>query len=1195
MECRDRASAEQGTAIARPARGDRAGRFDKEHGDSGMDRYEVHKRVAEVLRADQAAGKLSELATYQRRYPGHDAAVAAEYLAVTEGSPSTGPRPDPVALCAQHRHNYSTVGEIARGGMGAIFHVRDEVLNRDMAMKVILGPQGEAAVGSTTDPDPLARRFLEEAKITAQLDHPGVVPVYELGADEEGGLFFTMKMVKGQTLEEVFELAWAGKSDWKRNRVLGVFVRVLETLAFAHEKGIVHRDLKPANIMVGDFGEVYVMDWGLAKVLGRDETEVDVPLGTEDARESVDARLTAAGQVLGTPAYMATEQARSQPIDGRADVYAVGSMLYEFLAGTHAYAGDGEPPAPHQVVLDLLRGPPTPLQTLAPQTPPELTAIVERAMARKRSARYHSALDFARDLTSFVEGRVVEAHRTGAWIELRKWFARNRALAASLGAAVLFLSLGLATAITLGVRAELASQRARDEGGRSRRQAYLANIAAAAAELERQDVGAIRLRLVRAPLDLRGWEWRYLTSHLDESLLAIEGLSYAFAPDGERLLVLDRSGVVRAWDLDRGTSRLVLETGVASDSAWLDPGGTHHLQAIRDPVQGDRWTLRVRPLQPPGLARDFHVRSPTFAEVNWSKAFGTQGWRRSTSLPWFYYPDGEGVLTRLDLTTGDVRKSAMPPRPHVRCASPDGRLLFLDNVEMSRYEVLDTRGLRPLLTHPCARETRVMCAAWLPDGSGIVTGAADRIVRLLDAATGEPISWRGVGGHSEIVTSVAVRPDGALLASGGLDHLILLRDVATGALRAAYHGHEHAVNCLSFSADGRFLVSASSGGQVRVWSAEGDDSYVLRGHASYVYAVAFSPDGRRIYSGGWDGLADSPGHIRVWDAASGDAVTAFGGPDRCTFSLCVTSDGSRLVTTGGERAQVWIGGSVCVWDAATGRLLRRHEGAFRHVALSPDESRLAATDIGGRVTVLDLRTGDVLLTLGDAAMDFLDAAASYSPDGRFLACTDGDGTTFGVWNARTYAKVRTFRGHTEMIQSVAFSPDSSRLVTASDDRTARVWDVDTGRELAVLAGHGSHVLTASFHANGERIITGGRDRNLRLWDARTYEEIVRLAGHESYVIATAVSPDGETIASGSGDHTVRIWDAQPLRERYRQRAARRALVKELTPRVQALFDALEGPEEVVAALRADATLDTRRREVALQIALALSVERARER
>ena len=149
----------------------------------------------------------------------------------------------------------------------------------------------------------------------------------------------------------------------------------------------------------------------------------------------------------------------------------------------------------------------------------------------------------------------------------------------------------------------------------------------------------------------------------------------------------------------------------------------------------------------------------------------------------------------------------MPPRPLVRGASQDGRLLFLDNVEMSQYVVIDSQGFRPLFRHPCARVSRVLCAAWLPDGSRIVTGAADRKVRLLDAETGEPIHWREAGGHSEIVASVAGRPDGAVLASGGQDHLILLRDVATGALRATYHGHEHPVSSLSFSADGRFLAS----------------------------------------------------------------------------------------------------------------------------------------------------------------------------------------------------------------------------------------------------------------------------------------------------------------------------------------------------------------------------------------------------
>src|SRR5262245_35996380 len=165
---------------------------------------------------------------------------------------------------------YKLEGEIARGGMGAILRVWDEDLQRHLAMKVVLG-QGEAAPSGKTPPVDSRRlaRFLEEAQVTSQLDHPGIVPVHELGLDAKGCVYFTMKLVKGKTLKDVLDELAAGEGDWTQTRVLGVIQKVCDAMAYAHHKGVIHRDLKPTNVMVGRFGEVYVMDWGLARVLDR--------------------------------------------------------------------------------------------------------------------------------------------------------------------------------------------------------------------------------------------------------------------------------------------------------------------------------------------------------------------------------------------------------------------------------------------------------------------------------------------------------------------------------------------------------------------------------------------------------------------------------------------------------------------------------------------------------------------------------------------------------------------------------------------------------------------------------------------------------------------------------------------------------------------------------------------------------------
>ncbi len=342
---------------------------------------------------------------------------------------------------------YRLKGEIAHGGMGAILQVYDQDLRRHLAMKVIL--EGKEHHLS---------RFLEEAQVTGQLDHPGIVPVHELGLDSNGKVYFTMKLVKGETLTSVFEKVATGAEGWNRTRALGVVLRVCEAMAFAHDKGVIHRDLKPSNIMVGKFGETYVMDWGLARLLGQedkkdvrirpDQTTSDVRTERRDGKgKTPESPLyTMDGEAIGTPAYMSPEQAKGQLADigPHSDVYAVGAILYHLLTGRMPYAEESTPPSARAIVAMVMHGPPSALHTIVDDVPVELAAICEKAMARKIVERYPSMTELADDLRAYVEQRVVKAYETGALAELKKWVVRNKALAAAAALAVLATAAGLA-------------------------------------------------------------------------------------------------------------------------------------------------------------------------------------------------------------------------------------------------------------------------------------------------------------------------------------------------------------------------------------------------------------------------------------------------------------------------------------------------------------------------------------------------------------------------------------------------------------------------------------------------------------------------------------------------------------------------------------------------------------------------------
>ncbi len=397
------------------------------------------------------------------------------------------------------RPRYVPLGEVARGGMGVVLRVHDSSLDRDLAMKVMLADEaskGDDARSAANAPPKdgdrgTRRRFMEEARITARLEHPGIVPVHELGFDAEDRVYFTMRLVRGDDFVEVLRRVRSGREGWTQVRALAVLQRACEAVAYAHSKGVIHRDLKPSNIMVGRFGETYVMDWGLARVTNAPTG--DPPDAYEDptltSRSSV---LTREGDVLGTPAYMAPEQARGEvdTVGPATDIYGMGAILYEVLGGTMPY-GD-TPRGAMSVVLSLARrGAPTPIRALAPAAPPALVAICDKAMARAPEDRYPDMLALAHDLRAFLEDRVVTAYRTGPIVELTTWVRRNRWLAAALAAAG---AIALSAAVFVTVRERQSSQAIARERDDAR---AMADFQASILQVDPWELGA-----KRAPLDL---------------------------------------------------------------------------------------------------------------------------------------------------------------------------------------------------------------------------------------------------------------------------------------------------------------------------------------------------------------------------------------------------------------------------------------------------------------------------------------------------------------------------------------------------------------------------------------------------------------------------------------------------------------------------------------------------------------------
>ncbi len=396
---------------------------------------------------------------------------------------------------ALKRSRYVEKGLVGKGGMGAVLRVKDLDLKRDLAMKVVLSSDGEHKTRATEVERKRLERFLEEAQVTAQLAHPGIVPVHELGLDDEGAVYFTMELVRGRDLGEVFQRVQDGEEEWTRTGVLMVLLKACEAMAYAHKNGVIHRDLKPDNVMVGRYGEVYVMDWGLAHVEGtadrhdvrpdRRPTSASTVIESDrsawkKADETASVLRTMDGDVLGTPAYMSPEQARglTEKLGPHSDVYSMGAMVYHLLAGFPPYCSHAGKTDALQVLRQLLEGPPRPLEEVATDVPPELLAICQKAMARRSEDRYPDMSELADDLRAYLEGRVVRAYETGALATFRKWVARNRALAGAWAAALVAALVGLAAVGWVEHRGKQAERELRG----------LAEDNAAAARVEREKV-----------------------------------------------------------------------------------------------------------------------------------------------------------------------------------------------------------------------------------------------------------------------------------------------------------------------------------------------------------------------------------------------------------------------------------------------------------------------------------------------------------------------------------------------------------------------------------------------------------------------------------------------------------------------------------------------------------------------------------
>jgi WD40 repeat protein/serine/threonine protein kinase len=1134
---------------------ERAAYLDRECGDEA----ELRARVEALLEADQAPARL-------RGAPGAAGTVDLPSEAAPTGTVGPEARPpismatvahDPerptdtfgnartrrvhssaIALGTVIAGRYTLVEVIGEGGMGSVYlAAQTEPVKRQVALKLIKAGMDSKAV---------LARFDAERQALALMDHPNIARIYDGGLTPSGQPFFVMELVSGVPLTDY--------CDTHRQSVdarLHLFVSVCQAVQHAHQKGIIHRDLKPGNVLVTEVDgrpTPKVIDFGVARA-------TEVPL--------TDQSFSDAGAIVGTPAYMSPEQAdpTSMDIDTRTDVYALGVMLYELLAGS--------PPIDSKqfqrgAILEVLRmvrevDPPRPSTKLgtADALPNiaatrgiepaklanllrgELDWVVMKALEKDRTRRYETANGLARDIQRYLADEVVEARPPSRGYRLKKFVKRNRGQVIAVGLVLVALvggvvgtTIGLlaATAATRKERdANIASQAARTEAENAaeaeraakidaqRQQVraewllYASQLALVQRELAADNVDAAAAVLKSTRRDFRNWEYDYLQTQFESNEIVCNALSIdAVSRDGRRLASSDyRLGKwgVTVWDTETGKLLASLKHSGPVRALVFNADGTRLVcggeiaNRLEKPAD-----LKVWDLETGKVIFELEGHIPGIAGVCYSPD-GT----RITSLAGNMYGKSAEIKVWDALTgkeihnlygsavEGGLGKGIVGGLAY----SPDGKRIAAGVTQM--LNVWDTDSGKVVLSFR-AHQHAITSLAYSPDGKRIATTSPESNMKVWDAETGKELLGIPNGGGE----CVAFSRDGKWIA-GPSGQLVNVWDAKTGKeVRSMKTG---TLAGLAFTPDSRRLAIAA-GGTVRTWEIDRRPGGLsFEAGKSGLGCMALSPDGQRIATG--SALLDPT--VKVWDTQTGKRVFSLKGHADFVSSLALSRDGKTLASASRD-------GTTRTWDMKTGDNMRTFQSGSRQggvVALSPNGDRLATNEDDKTVTIWDLQSGKPTLTLPAATESVLSLA--FSPDGTHLACgSSGVRDNLKVWNVQTGQLA--FTRQEQNVFTVAFSPDGRYLAGAGIDRTIRVWDSNTGEECFVLRGHLDAIESVTFSPDGKRIATASADGTIRLWEARRGFEAITLPALGEPQRAVAFSADGRRLA-GAGLHgTVRIWD-----------------------------------------------------------------------